>query len=67
MGLLLRKCGLGTADFLLSLTLALQVSVLSQTASVEYSSWMGGFIRSRRSSPCSLEQEEELEVKRGWD
>lgn len=27
---------------------------------------MGGLIRSRRSGSCPLEQEEELEVKRGW-
>lgn len=48
----------------MSLTLALLV--MSQMACVEYSSWMGGLIRSRRSGSRPLEQEGELEVKRGW-
>lgn len=59
----MRKCGCGTADFLSSFTLAFQVTVQTQMACVEYSSWMGGYIRSRGSGLCSLQQEE-LEVKR---
>lgn len=36
-------------------------------ACVEDSNSMGGFVRNRASGLCSLEKEEELEVKRGWD
>lgn len=62
-GLFMRKCGLGLlTPFIPNIGCS---GRCPDTARAESSSWMGGFLRSRGSGLCSLEQEQKWEVKRG--